>query len=314
VRGTIADDYGLQTARFEFRLDDNPDWRPRPFRNPPPAGSVEFALQRQEMDPFERFEVLPLDLQVGQKLLLCIYAVDRDNLNGPHESRGEQYAFTIVSDEELLSILYSKELNLRRRFEQIIAEVERTQDDLGQHQERAAEAARLKASGTPNAEARRQIEEIQVAVSVCAERSLHQVRKNASETAAVAESFAEILEELVNNGVHTSQMVERLSELILRPLHTINEIDYPKVDEALGLFRFANEKGADPVPRIEECRAALAEMLERMRAVLAEMEELVEFHEAVKDLKTIIDDEAVLKQETEALRKKRLIEGLRDLR
>jgi len=313
VKGAITDDYGVAAARFEFRIDDESDWRPRPFRNPPPAGVEDFVLQRDNSQEFERFEVLPLDLQVGQKLTLCVFAVDGDALNGPHASRGEQYVFNVVSDEELLSILYSKELNLRRRFEQIIRETEKIQEDLKLHRRRAAEALQFRSQGETDADAQRQIEEIDIAVSVCAERSLHQVRKGAGETASVAESFGEIIQELINNAVHTSQMVERLSSLIVRPLHRISEIDYPEIDGTLGLFRLANEQGSDPTPAIDDSSALIANMLQHMRAVLEEMEELVEFHEAVKDLKSIHDDEEALSRETESLRKKKLIEGLRDL-
>lgn len=313
VKGKVTDDYGIHSARFEFRIDADPQWRPRPFHNPPRRDTEEFVLLRSDTEPFERFEVLPLDLDVGQKLLLSVFALDGDNLNGPHESRGEQYAFQIVSDEELLSILYSKELNLRRRFEQIIRETEKLQEDLTAHRQKAVDARQLRSQADMASETRRQLEQLETSISVCAERALHQIRKSAGETASVEESFGEILDELINNAVHTSQMVERLQALIVRPLHTINEIDYPAVDGALGLFRLANEQGSDPVPAIDESMALVSAMLQHMRAVLEEMEELVEFHEAVKDLKSILDDEEALSRETESLRKKKLIEGLRDL-
>ena len=44
----------------------------------------------------------------------------------------------IVSDEELLSLLYVKEVNLRERFEKIISELEKVQKDLVDHRGRAA--------------------------------------------------------------------------------------------------------------------------------------------------------------------------------
>ena len=86
-------------------------------------------MQREDADKTERFQVLPLDLKVGQKLVLCVSAEDGDNINGPHHSRGEEYAFQIVSDEDLLALLYVKEVNLRERFERIIAERARPDPD-----------------------------------------------------------------------------------------------------------------------------------------------------------------------------------------
>jgi hypothetical protein len=268
---------------------------------------------RQEV---EQFEVLPLDLAVGQKLTLTIYAQDGDNLNGPHFSRGEQYAFQIVSDEDLLSILYSRELNLRRRFEQIISEVEGTQKDLILHRTRVQEGKALRGQPAEPGKEKdrdRELRELDTAIAVCAERSLHQIRKNAGETAAVEDSFRAILEELVNNAVHTRQMVDRIEGLIVKPLATINQADFPTSDQTLGLFKLANEKGDDPTGRIDDSAAALGAMLVHMRAVLSEMEDLVKFHEAVQRLKAIIVDEEKIGEDTQDLRKKQRLKELKGL-
>lgn len=316
VKGVVTDDYGISKARFDFRVNNDEQWRVRPFRVSPDGFPKSFVLQREEGREVEQFEVLPLDLALGHKLTLTVYAQDGDNLTGPHTSRGEQYTFQIVSDEELLSLLYAREINLRRRFEQIITEVEGTQKDLILHRTRVEEGKALKArpAETDKAKDREmQLRELDTAVAVCAERALHQVRKNAGETAAVEDSFKAILEELVNNAVHTRQMTDRLEGLIVRPLSQINQADFPAVDQSLGLFKLANEKGDDPVPRIDASTEAVASMLAHMRAVLAEMEELVKFHEAVQQLKRIIEDEERIGDDTQNLRKKSRLQQLKDL-
>ncbi|MCH7688877.1 MAG: hypothetical protein IH899_19705, partial [Planctomycetes bacterium] len=120
VRGIIADDYGIAMSRFEFQIDDETEsWIPRPFDNPPEEYPKEFKLQRGPKQEFERFSVLPLDLQVGQKLTLTLFAEDDDNLNGPNSGRSKRFTFTIVSPADLLINMYEKELNLKKRFEQI---------------------------------------------------------------------------------------------------------------------------------------------------------------------------------------------------
>ncbi len=314
VKGEITDDYGLARARFDFRVDTEEQWRPRPFRSSPERAPKTFTLQRGEGESVERFEVLPLDLNIGQKLTLTVYAEDGDNLNGPHTSRGEQYVFQIVSDEDLLSILYSRELNLRRRFEQIITEVEGTQKDLILHRTRVDEAAALRnRAAEPGTDRDRELRELETAIAVCAERSLHQIRKNAGETAAIEDSFRAILEELVNNAVHTRQMVDRLDGLIVKPLGSINQNDFPASDQALGLFKLANDKGENPAPRIDQAADSLGVMLAHMRAVLNEMEDLVKFHEAVQRLKRIIEDEEKIGEDTRDLRKKQRLKELKGL-
>ncbi len=318
VVGAIKDDYGIHKAHFNFRVDDEEAWRVRQFRTRPIDRPRDFVLERSPDDryPSERFEMLPLDLAIGQKLTLTVYAEDSDNLNGPHQQRGEQYTFNIVSNEELLSILYGKELNLRRRFEQIIREVQETQQDLILHRARVEEAETLRAaSPQPDDEQthRQQIEEIDTAIGNSAGRSLHQVRKNAAETKAIEQSFRKILEELVNNAVHSEQMVARIDSLVVVPLHGINTDDFPAVDSAVNLFKQAHDKGIDLKPRIDQSIEAIALMLQHMRIVLGEMKDLVEFHEALRDLESIIKEEETLTDETKEQQKREAIEKLKRL-
>ena len=258
VAGTITDDYGIAKAEFQFRVDKEKDWRISPFRHPPVGTPKEHVLRREESDNTERFEVLPLELKVGQRLTLSVFAQDGDNLNGPHSTRSEEYVFQIVSDEELLSLLYVKEVNLRERFEKIISELEGVKKDLIDHRGRASESAGRIGATMERRQARCQecgrdpegdaesLGDLQTAVAVCAVRSLHQVRKNSVETASVEESFRGLLDELVNNGVHTQQMADRIGLQIVQPLHLANEKDFPAADEAIGLFKLAVDARRDP--------------------------------------------------------------------
>ena len=227
VAALITDDYGIRDVRFEFQLDDKEPWESRslsrsPLTQSPQTEPREFRLQSSETDPTERFEVLKMDLNVGQKLTLTVVAEDADSLTGPHISRGQKFTFKIVSNEELLSVLYQRELNLRRRFEQIITEVKQVRTDLILHRSKADEAAKKPADEKAKAA------ELMTAVTASVIRSLHGIRKNSTETTSVEESFRDIREELINNAVHTPQMLERIDEKIVRPLHAINTGGLPR--------------------------------------------------------------------------------------
>lgn len=313
LTGMVTDDFGLYEVQFEYRIDDSPEWTPRPLRGqfPQDEHPKEFRLAISPENPREEFDVLQLELPVGKKLTLTVLAKDGDTLNGPHETRGEQFVFTIVSNEELLTILYGREVNLRQRFKQIMDEVDGTRKDLILHRAKYAEATELKKTGKNDEQ--KKIDELMTAVAVCAERTLHQIRKNTSETAVIEDSFRAMLEELVNNRVHTEQMVQRLNGLIVDPLHAINTIDYPTCDGAAGLYKLANEKGQDPTSQIDNTIESLSTMLEHMERVLKEMQELANFHEAIKELKVIIDDSEKLKGDTAREQKKKDIERLKGL-
>jgi len=311
MTGFVTDDYGLTDVRFDFRLEDDPMWSSRPFRAKLVAPAKEFQLGGDAEDPKESFDVLPMELAIGKKLTLTVTAIDGDNLNGPHEQRGEQYNFTIVTNEELLSILYEREVNLRQRFKTIMDELERARKDLILHRAKVQEADDLKKTGGPNDAGK--IDDLVTSVAICAERTLHQVRKNSSETAVIEDGFRAILEELVNNRVHTEQMVQRINGLIVDPLHAINTIDYPAADGAVGLFKLALEKDQDPTAQIDNSVESLSLMLEHMARVLKEMQDLADFHEAIKALKVIIDDSEKLNEETIKERKKKDLEKLKGL-
>jgi len=307
VAGIIADDYGLKDVRFEFLIDEKEPWEVRSLSKSPSGEPREFKLQADADDPTERLEILKMDLAVGQKLTLTVVAEDADNLNGPHVSRSQKFTFKIVSNEELLSLLYQRELNLRRRFEQIISEVKQTRADLILHRSKADGAAKLSAEEKANAT------EVSTAVVASVVRSLHAIRKNATETISVEESFQDIREELINNAVHTPQMLERIDEKIVKPLHALNTGDYPSVDESLGALKLLLDDGRDPLPGLDESIAQIGVMLDQMDTILKEMQRLETFQEAIELLKSIIDQQQQLEERTKSERKKRRIQELKGL-
>lgn len=313
ILGRIADDYGLADVRFEFQINDAPEWTRRTLEAGLPTDTVsrrEFKLQRKSDEEYERFDVVALDLSLGQKLVVSVAAEDKDNLNGPHITRGERYTFKVVTNEELLSVLYQRELNLRRRFEQIIEESKGTQRDLIRHRARVDDRSKLVSSGTMDDESKQKLTTLNNAIIACAEQSLHAVRKNANETASLELGFRDIREELVNNGLHTPQTLERLDDRIVKPLHAINAQDYPLVDEALGLYRLANNKSQDPTPAIDASVQALGVLIANMERILGEMRKLETFQEALEQLKAIIEQQEQLTDKTKKEQKKKLLEGL----
>lgn len=350
VKGIITDDYGVHLARFEFKIDDGADapqndgggdWRQRPLDNPPAEVLLEdnpdveipvtvfpqeFQLRQSKradlltgneqgdelLDPYERFAVLPLDLKIGQKLTLTVYAEDGDNINGPHGSRSQNFPFTIVSEEDLLALLYTKEIGLRGQFEQVIREVTETRADLVLARDRYQQLVALRKTGPAEGGKKaydENVDNLTRAILGSADRGLHQVRKNETETRDVHGRFGGILDELENNRVHTEEQTRRIRGLIMSPLEEIIDVDFVNVDRAVGRFRFNNERERDPTESIEEAISAVDLMLAKMQTVLKEMQDLAEFHEAIQRLKGIIDDVEGLKKETNEERLERLLGG-----
>ena len=308
IAGMLTDDYGVVSARFDYKVDDAETWSPREFQSSPPRSLREFALRRAEEEPFERFDVLPLDLSIKQRLTLAVSALDGCNVGEAHRALGQKYVFNIVSEEELLSMLYVREINIRKRFEQIITEMKQTREVLGKARGQADEAATLKKGGAkPDDE---KLATLALGLSSAADRSLQAVRKNSVETAGVETSFADIREELVNNAADTPLLLERLDGKILGPLRRINTKDFPNADSSLGLFKLALEKNTDPTGSMDEATDTLDSMIEKMELILTEMRELAKFHEVVEQLKANIKAQQDLLEETKRKRKENAIKAL----
>ena len=308
VAGMLTDDYGVVSARFDYKVDDAESWSPREFQSTPPRSLREFELRRAEEEPFERFDVLPLDLSIKQRLTVVVSALDGCTVGEAHRALGQKYVFNIVSEEELLSMLYVREINIRKRFEQIITEMKQTREVLGKARGQADDATALKKQGVkPDDE---KMETLALGLSSSADRSLQAIRKNAVETAGVETSFADIREELVNNAADTPLLLERLDGKIIAPLRRINGTDFPSADTSLGLFKLALEKNTDPTGSMDEATDSIDAMIDKMEQILSEMRELAKFHEVVEQLKANIKAQQDLLEETKRKRKENAIKAL----
>lgn len=307
LAGAISDDYGVAEAHFDFKVNPaEAKFETRAFAANP---------QRQKkFDVSERFEVLPLEMKVGGKLTVAVATSDTDDLTGPHRVQGEKYVFQIVSNDELVSLIAARELNLRRRFEQILEELKDVRKDLQAQRKRLEEALRLKgakADPAKETEVREQLAGIEIAAITSAERAINGTRKNANETVSVEESFRDIREELINNALpDIKPMLERIDDGIITPLHSITTIDYNQVDESLGVLKRELDRKGDPFRALDGAVDQIDATIKHMEAVLTQMLKLETFNEALQLLRDIIQNQEEIQQKTKTERKKKLIEGL----
>ncbi|WP_166826268.1 hypothetical protein [Thalassoroseus pseudoceratinae] len=310
VTGEIRDDYGVADARFEYRVATpegqfltGPAWQVREFENPPNGVSSVYQFQSDEQ-PATRFDVSkilvndetgPRPLKIGDVLHLSIYAEDGDDINGPHGTRAQpkpEYVFRVVSQEELLTILYQKELGLLARFEQVIEEVGGADANkpatgvLAELQKATELANTINADPESESESER---ENRLELTSIATRSMQKISKDAADTRSIQQDFEEILEELGNNGIANPKMVQSLRELIIDPLDRIGERRFPAVDEALVKFKDVQENKADPRSAIADSVSQTEALLRDLRIVLKEMQELASYQELVGNLQQMIE-------------------------
>jgi len=317
--GAIQDDYGLARTWIAFSVDQQAVVE-QDFFTPP--------RERSEVSVEEILDISALELRPGQKLTVTANAADTFALaDAPNIGTSERFEFDLVTPEQLLALLESRELNLRRRFEQIVDEVTEARDSLREITFAAENTV------TPDRdEDVAQVEEVVVeeeveevapadAVSpervaelrrIRVERAVQNGRKSANETRGVGQAFADIHEELENNRIDTPEMMSRLMDGIAHPLARVADEMFPELDRRLLELQrdVANsETGPERLATVETQADAI---LVEMQRVLDKMLELETFNEVVAMLRSIIDEQTEVNEATRELRKQKVRDLLKD--
>ena len=307
----VVDDYGVADVRFEYRVEGGAAAPTEAFQSrafETPAGG------RPQVEVAERFPVLDLDLTVGQKLVLKVVASDADNLTGPHQASGTPWTFQIVSDDELIALVALKELNIRRRFEQILEELRNTRKDLLLHRTRLEEAQVLRGrdAATRTAADAEKLAVLETGALTSVERATSGARKNHNELQSIEEEFRDVRDELANNAIpDVRPMLERMDDGILRPLRQVNADDFNAIDDLLVKGRDQLETQENPLGTLELTTDQLGATITKLEGVLAQMLKNEDYNKVLEMLRSVIRGQEELKKQTELERKKKLIEGLK---
>ena len=304
--GSVRDDYGLHATGFEFIVDDESNWRPRPFSSPFTKDTTEFILG-EEATPTqlgakpELFRVQPLDLTEGQTLSIALTATDGCTIGVPNVTRGDPFVFRVVSNEEMLSLLYTREINLRRRFEEALREIQQVRDDLGFHEQMAKRIETAGDDAKP---------EDRIGLTTCATRSGNTLRRQTNELKSVLLGFDGIIRQLINNAVPPAQLSETMRDNIVIPLQEVVETDLPKADRAASRFRVAATSRQPSLALITESEKQVAQVITRLKQVLESIRNMAEFHEVLSDLRAVQEEQKRIQRDTKRLKRQRLIDNL----
>ncbi|MGE0608533.1 MAG: hypothetical protein AB7O62_15665 [Pirellulales bacterium] len=312
--GVMTDDYGIDAAWFEYVVDESEPGRLPLTAAPRGRDDIAFGDAGDEAldvrDQLVDGEGQRLTLQPGQKLQVAVRAEDAYSLGAaPHVGSSQRFLLDVVTPDQLRTLLESRELNLRQRFEIILDEVTESSDMLIRLDFSPAAPAEKPADDAPESADPTDDDVAPPANSaeltaLRVERTLQNSRKNAQETVGVAASFEEITAELVNNRVDTEELKLRLTEGISRPLRHIGEEMFPELERRLEILKKATEEAPQNAARASARQQADA-ILAEMRQVLAKMVELETFNEALAMLRSIIESQDKINGLTEELRKQK---------
>ena len=280
--GSIVDDYGVTESWFRVRVGQADAIR-QPIDRPTGPKTI---LLDPPGDPPVRIDLREIDPRLEQVLELSIAARDANPADDARPGRSEAVRLTVVSDDELLAILRGKELNLRLRFESIVEEVRQTRDDIRLQIEREEQA-----SGLPESPERL---ELRQGISAGLDRDVLAVRKNESESAAIASLFADLRAEIVNNRLDTRKRLDRIDNGVLTPLTEINDRQFPAaerdMERAQQTVRRRDGDGQAPIAAaLASVQTRLDRLVESLERVLGEMERRQSVNELIEELQRLTE-------------------------
>ncbi|MGB4737412.1 MAG: hypothetical protein WBH50_04440, partial [Fuerstiella sp.] len=209
---------------------------------------------------------------------------------GTNVSRAEPVVFRIVSNEELLSVLYSREVNLRRQFEELIQKLEQVRDDL-QFNQALADRIEAAAAGSVSPEDR-------VGLTECARRSGDTLRRQDNELQAIVASFEEIVEQLINNAIPPQQLAENMRTSIVAPMKAVSETLMVTADRSISRFRVAASGGQPAAELLSASISDVTSVVFELRRILENVRDMAEFHEVLSDLNDILEEQQRIQKET----------------
>ncbi len=312
IAGKVADDYGLARVWFEHTIGEDA---------PGETGLAASVQGATESEIAEALDARALKLEPKQKLLLAVKAADHYDLGEQvNVGSSQRFVLDVVTPDQLRSMLESRELMLRRRFETIYAELTETRDLMARVEFSSAteaeaddeagdeaEAADEQPEGAES-EAQRQLARRQVRLV----RALQNVQRSAHETLAVATAFDDIYAEMVNNRIDTEDLKTRLQDTISAPL---KEVGGPKMQQLTETLEKLNKQAGDEEAGPQTQRAALAqadEVLVEMKQILDRMLELESYNEVMEMLRAILNEQDELNEKTDQKRKSKLRNLLED--
>jgi len=329
VAGTVSDDYGVADIWFDYTISEG-DAKQHAIASLTAAPIVHDL--RAELDLAE------LGVAAEQKLLVGVKASDSYDLEGmPQVGRSQRWMLDVVTSDQLRILLEARELVLRQRFERITEEVAETRDLLRDMSLRSAPQptahaeVRLPAEGDaarPTDEEEQPAHRAAAHASTTADaplvemqkqefsrralyvrRALQDSRKNAHETAGVADAFDDIRMQLINNRIDTRELTTRLDQQIAGPLRDLASDGFTELERRL--LRLSDVVEDEPLAteRRDLAVAQLDDILLSMHRILDRMLELEDFNKAVELLREII----ALQEELEVETKQRRKDKLRDL-
>lgn len=312
----LTDTFGLATAELVYDVrgratpsDDTSDEptdadRHEPTDDAARGGAIAlptFAPGATTFATHLSWPVAAASASAGHRITLLARAADFDDVSGPNVAQSPERMIRIVSRGELRAEFARREQEYRMDFERLVDRQERLRGRLLTLLDRLAQATgptgtddagepgRGHTATTGHALPPGDAAKLRGAMAPLERRQ----RTIASSVNVVRQQFAQLLTELHINRLDTPDVRARIRDRVVTPLTRLARRDLPAAGDALR--RLARRPSPEQARRIDPHQA---DILTRMRAVLANMLQWEGYQEAVSMLQDIIALQKELKEET----------------
>ena len=316
IRGTVVDDNAIGQTNLEIAFNESePALVPLQLTS---NGELQSDVDLQELQTRRGFSIQP-EMTLG----MVVTARDFYDLNGlSHEGRGQPQQLSVVTADQLLVILDRQELELRQRLELIMIELEQLDEALQSVKQTLREAA---PDGTAGGSERLGLVALQVGNAVDAdEEALQQRRmvilkvqqsvlqsdKSEQELLGIVDRVDNLRKQLINNRVDSYDRQERLQSKVFEPLTDLLRNEYRSLSKSLGELQSASMSGRGS-DEAERALVALRKVLEMLESVKANMLDIESYNEIIDLVRSLLDDQDRLLEQSEKQQKSRIFDLLK---
>lgn len=315
IRGKVSDDYGIASVEAEVTVGEA-----EPISVPLQLDSDQEI--RSTLDLARMVERQTIALEPDQILALVVAAQDFYDLDDRgHVGRGPSVQLAVVTEDKLLVILDRQELELRQRLEVIISELEQVREVLNSLSNQLTPAA---SASLPRGSIQRRLVSFQEEAtpsdddiarakqlaSLRAQQSVLQGDKSQQELVSVAARVDNLRMQLVNNRIDSYDRQERLKTKVHEPLRALLADDYDRLQRQLLALQTATQSGGGSEQAVQ-ATTALDAVLNQLNAIKDNMLDIESFNEIIDLVRTLLDEQETLLNETEQQQKQRILDILR---
>lgn len=265
----FTDAYGLAEAEIQYEIS-------REGFVEKSIALPDFAPQAQTFTTSLNWPVTAETLVPGERITLRAKAADFDDVSGPNRAQSPPVTLRVVTPDEFLAEMARREQEARMEFEKLIDAQEKVRGDLLSVAEKVrtevGDSEQLAAELTPLERRQRNI---------------------ASSVHVIRQQFERILGERRVNRLDTTEERERLGSQIIEPLGQLVTRDMVVAADALRHWKI--EAAAETSKVVD---GQQAEIIGKMREVLATMVQYEGYQEVVNMLRDILRLQGELNSET----------------